>query len=136
LKLKSDKGNNPPKLVNESIVGPIIAHSPGTIIQPNCDYREDFNLKAGNTATEPRPDTYTISCEVTYALQDKIHYKNIDIEVNIFPSLQSMLLGTIVGSVLGTIVRGLTDATKPTPSGSVVDLMHGIVLTFFICPCR
>lgn len=102
------KGNeNPP--VREIIVGPYITHKPDKLVQSNCDYREDFNLKAGTRGTRPRPDTYTISCEVTYEIEGKIHYKNTDIEVSIFPSVGSMLFGTFIGSILGTIVKTLTD---------------------------
>jgi len=62
----------------------------------------------------PRPDTYIISGEVTMKSKDvstagetfvmKEYYRQIDISVSIFPSLESMLTGTIAGSILGTIV--------------------------------
>jgi hypothetical protein len=121
------------KLVNEVIVGPFITHSPSKNIQPGCDYREDFNLKAGSTGTKPRPDTYTISCEVTYEFKGKTHYKNADIDISVFPSLQSMLLGTIVGSILGTLVTSLTNTSADGISNVVTknpELIPYHVLSF------
>jgi hypothetical protein len=44
---------------------------------------------------------------VTYELEGKISFHTIKIDVSIFPSLGSMLWGTIVGSLLGTFVKEL-----------------------------
>jgi hypothetical protein len=95
--------------LNEVVLGPFIRHPLDIQIQPKATHREDFNLKAGwSGGLRPRPDTYTISGEVVYELQTKKYQSIKDIEVSIFPSVGSMLVGTLVGSVLGTIVKVLT----------------------------
>jgi hypothetical protein len=64
---------------------PNIEQEPDQRIQPKNTYRQDFNLKAGwSGGLRPRPDTYIISGEVEYRLEDKVYYKQINIEVSIF----------------------------------------------------
>jgi hypothetical protein len=129
---------------DEVILGPFIKHPQETIIQPKGTYREDFNLKAGwPGGLRPRPDTYTISCEVVYECDNKISYKTEDIEVSIFPSMGSMLVGTLLGSVLGTIVKVLTGGSlfnrnvtigdfKITPQSFSWSDVTGLIPLFFV----
>jgi hypothetical protein len=99
---------------SESQTGPIISHRLDVKIQPGGNYREDFGFKAGwSGGLRPRPDTYAISGNVTYEFEDKTCYKSKDIEVSIFPSMGTMLVGTLVGSVLGTTVRVFTGGPLP-----------------------
>jgi hypothetical protein len=94
--------------MNEKIQGASLIHEPNTPVQPKTAYSEIFYLKAGwSGGLRPRPDTYTISCDVTYELEGKSFHNRTSIDISIFPSLGSMLVGTIVGSVLGTLVKEL-----------------------------
>jgi hypothetical protein len=100
--------------IDGCIAGPIISHRLDVKIQPRGSYREDFGFKAGwSGGLRPRPHTYTNSGTVTYEFEDKTCYKSKDIEVSIFPYMGTMLVGTLVGSVLGTTVRVFTGSSLP-----------------------
>lgn len=93
--------------------GSIIHEMHDAIIQKNTAYTEIFTLQAGSTAgLHPRPDTYTIRCDVTYVFDGNIFHSSIEIDVSIFPSLSSMLVGTLVGAVLGTMLKELFSKTN------------------------
>lgn len=94
---------------NDKVKGSSIIHEiPEVPLEPKSTYSEIFYLKAGwSGGFRPRPDTYTLSCDVTYEVDGKISFNSIKFDVSIFPSLGSMLAGTIVGSLLGTFVKEL-----------------------------
>lgn len=102
---------------------------PPTIVQPNDKFRADFNLQVGNTVGfKPRPDNYTISGEVTYLINDVEFHKQINFDVNVFPSLAGMLCGTLLGSFLGTMTKNADNLTiKLIPV-----IMVNLVLSFIV----
>lgn len=101
----------------------VTSHPLEVIIQPKGDYREDFGFKAGWAGgLRPRPDTYGISGEVVYEFENKTYYKSRNIVVSLFPSMGTMLVGTLVGSVLGTFVRVLTGAPIPSLPGFISEI--------------
>lgn len=106
----SDTGLSAVKIeeVQEKIKGASLIHELKADVQPKSSYSEIFYLKAGwSGGIRPRPDTYTISCDVRYELASKVYHNRTIIDISIFPSLGSMLAGAIVGSVLGTLVKEL-----------------------------
>jgi hypothetical protein len=108
------------KTMNERLIH---AASKDQVIQPGCKYRADFNMKAGWIFdVRPRPDTYTISGEVEYKdnSSSNIFYKQINIEINLYPSFSSMIGGALAGSILGTLVRALTSEDNTLTSGAPV----------------
>jgi hypothetical protein len=64
--------------VSETFIGPSIIHRPHQLVQSKEKFREDFNLKAGWTGgLRPRADTYAISAEVTYEIENVEYRKQI-----------------------------------------------------------
>jgi hypothetical protein len=125
--------------IEVSSAKPNIEKKPNQIIQPKNTYREDFNLRAGwSGGLRPRPDTYIISGEVEYKLEDKMYYKQINIEVSIFPSLGSMLIGTLIGSLLGTVVNAIMphirEASNPIPGLDLIipQVFANLILGFIV----
>jgi hypothetical protein len=100
--------------MHETIKGGSILHSLQDVtVERNTAYTEIFTLQAGWTGgLHPRPDTYTIRCDVTYTFDGKIYHSSIEIDVSIFPSLASMLVGTLLGAVLGTVLKELFTKTE------------------------
>lgn len=142
MKYDNFSGPPPPKgQVDETLIGPSMIHKPNQTIQPKGEFREDFNLKAGWTGgLRPRPDTYKISAEVIYEVEDTKSqkritlHKPITIKISIFPSLSSMLFGALFGSVLGTIVRGFLSSNGQglELSKIIPSLFINLVLGFVI----
>jgi CDP-diglyceride synthetase len=79
---------------------------------------------------------------VEYQFKDKAYYRQINIDVSIFPSLGSMLFGTILGSLLGTIAHDILANTfsigckflpgRVQPFLTVEDFWGGILLGFLV----
>jgi hypothetical protein len=109
------------------------------IVQPKNAYRVDFNLKAGwSGGLRPRPDTYKISAVVDYNCQGKKLFKQINIEISIFPSLGSMLAGTLVGSLLGSSVNAISPHIQnnkiPLPGLEIIipQIFANLILGFIV----
>ena len=78
-------------------------------------HRYEFAYRAGKTwGSRPKPDTHIISCKVSYTNLDsegsEPHPKQVqqsyaNMEIAIFPSFTTMLVGTLVGSLLGTSAK-------------------------------
>lgn len=120
--------------MDEDIIGPFIIHTPRLWLHSQTEYREAFNILAGTlTNMHLRPDTYTIYTEITYRVGNVTHYKIVDIDISIFPSLGSMLLGSITGSILGTSANSIRISdifNNPTPF--LASLFVNIILGFVI----
>jgi hypothetical protein len=133
--LVSDKVPFVIRPTREIIEGASIIHEVTETIQPKASYSETFYLKAGwSGGLRPRPDTYTISCDVKYLLENNIYHDKIDIDVSIFPSLGSMLVGTLVGSFLGTLVKELfanPDLMKNLETSGLAAVIGSIIPILF-----
>jgi hypothetical protein len=82
-------------------------------IQPKSKYTEEFRIKAGwGGGLRPRPESYNIYGKIKYQLGSKIYYQGFKVNVSIYASEGSMLSGTLVGSILGTFARGLSEQTN------------------------
>ncbi|MGA9842149.1 MAG: hypothetical protein WBQ25_07520 [Nitrososphaeraceae archaeon] len=134
----SDKDSSSNK--RTGISKPTIEENIEITIQPGDTYRVDFNLKAGwSGGVRPRPDAYTISGEITYQIEKTVHYKHVNIDVSIFPSLGTMLIGTLVGSFLGTIVHNIVPQIQqngdvPTANLQIISLQifANLILGFVV----
>lgn|SRR5215208_1618666 len=140
-KLALKKPNEPKQIIDELPATAYVEVSRSTIEQKSdiIIQPQDFNLKAGwSGGLCPRPDTYIISGEVEYHLNDKLHYKQINIEVSIFPSLGTMLIGTLIGSSLGTIVNAIIPHIQnnkvPIPGLEIItlQLFANLVIGFVV----
>lgn len=117
----SDKDSSSKK--RNDISKPTIEENIEITIQPGDTYRVDFNLKAGwSGGVRPRPDTYTISGEITYQIEKTSHYENVNIDVSIFPSLGTMLIGTLIGSFLGTVVNNIVPQIQQHGNAHIANL--------------
>lgn len=68
--------------------------------------RYEYNLQAGTSiGSDPKPDTHTISFKFDYkkANDNLVYQEAANIDISIFPSFTSMLIGTLAGSILGTM---------------------------------
>lgn len=121
-------------------VGSLVEINPKVTVQSKDTYREGVILRAGWIGgLRPRPDTYNISGEVTYDYQGKDHYRQINLNVSVFPSLGSMLTGTLFGSILGTMIKPLLKpettefASVAKEMGSAVPgLLANLIIAFII----
>jgi hypothetical protein len=84
-------------------------------IQPHSRYEKSFEIKAGWSGSpfRPRPDTFKIPVTVSYNdSTGKTDTEITSLELSLFPSFGTMLLGTLAGSLLGTFVRNSEEIPK------------------------
>lgn len=98
------------------------------MVQPKEKYRVNFNLQAGpRIGLRPRPDTYAVSAEVTYSLDNTTHHRQISLDLSIFPPVSGMLGGTLLGSFLGTITRNIDNIGMGIVPVLFVNLILGFI---------
>jgi hypothetical protein len=124
----------PPTMVEDPL--PLVGIS--RQIQPHNRYEKAFEIKAGWSGSpfRPRPETYNnIPVVVSYIDSNGMtHTESTSLELSLFPSFGSMLLGTLVGSMLGTFVRNSEEIPKlrfdtiALPEESIVQIMSIFVI--------
>jgi hypothetical protein len=91
---------------NEKIRGASLIRQLDEPLEPKSTYSEIFYFKAGSSlGLRPRPDTYAMYCDVKYRIGEKTYHHRLVIDISIFPSFGSMLVGTFVGGILGTFLK-------------------------------
>lgn len=128
---------------NEKIRGASLIRELNESIEAQSTYSEIFYFKAGwSGGLRPRPDTYTIYCDVTYELDTKIYHHQLSIDISIFPSFGSMLAGTLIGGVLGTFLKEILSKENimkdilanglPATVGPVIPILFSNLIIGFI----
>ena len=128
---------------NEKIRGADLIRELNEPIEPKSTYSEIFYFKAGwSGGLRPRPDTYTIYCDVTYELNSKIYHHQLSIDISIFPSFGSMLAGTLIGGFLGTFLKEVLSKENimkdilanglPATVGPVIPILFSNLIIGFI----
>ena len=85
-------------------------------------------LRAGRIlGFKPRPDLYKISITIFYTHDNTLLNRSIEIDLRIYASLQGMLGGTILGSVLGNFAVSEFRYGIDTPISILSSIVFGFV---------
>ena len=104
-------------------------------IDPKFTYRHEINLRAGHWAgSHPKPDTHLLSIKIDYkhaSNNSNSLQEQMNVPISIFPSFSSMIIGTLVGGVLGTLAgeRFMTTSEGDNPS---IELSPAILPILFV----
>lgn len=133
----STTSNGTGRSANYHVNSPLVqvrATALNVIVQPGSSYRYEYTLQAGTSlGPDPKPDTHKMSFKVNYCKPDQANetvgdQTATDIEVNIFPSFTSMLIGTLGGSALGTIaIKGFNFMDHTLIDAIILNLIFAFV---------
>ena len=104
-------------------------------INPTSTYRHAFNLRAGRWyGSHPKPDIHIVSVTIVYKQNNIRMQEQMNIPISIFPSFSSMIIGTLVGGLLGTLAGERFMSADPSFSLSptIVPILFVNLIFLFI----